>query len=159
MSRSVGGFSNSGLWLPRTYGRSGRKHTRGGIWMKWWSQSLDGKCTCSLLSIAKARFLKFSFSPNVTRPALRLFRKLFRRQGFFPTVIVTNKLRSYGAALREIGFLWFTRARTACQQSSGELASTASATRTKDARLQISQIGLSALFPSTHRFTNTFNGI
>jgi transposase-like protein len=36
--------------------------------------------------------------------ALRLFRKLFRRQGFVPTVIITDKLRSYGAALREIGF-------------------------------------------------------
>ena len=36
--------------------------------------------------------------------ALRLLRKLLRRQGFVPTVIVTNKLRSYGAALREIGF-------------------------------------------------------
>jgi transposase-like protein len=35
---------------------------------------------------------------------LRLLRKLLRRQGFVPTVIVTDKLRSYGAALREIGF-------------------------------------------------------
>ena len=32
--------------------------------------------------------------------ALRHLRKLFRRQGFVPTVIVTDKLRSYGAALR-----------------------------------------------------------
>jgi len=36
--------------------------------------------------------------------ALRLLRKLLRRQGFVPTAIVTDKLRSYGAALREIGF-------------------------------------------------------
>ena len=36
--------------------------------------------------------------------ALRLLRKLLRRQGFVPTVVVTDKLRSYGAALREIGF-------------------------------------------------------
>ena len=36
--------------------------------------------------------------------AMRLLRKLLRRQGFVPTVIVTDKLRSYGAALREIGF-------------------------------------------------------
>jgi hypothetical protein len=35
--------------------------------------------------------------------AVRLLRKLLRRQGFVPTVIVTDKLRSYGAALREIG--------------------------------------------------------
>jgi putative transposase len=36
--------------------------------------------------------------------ALRLLRKLLRRQGFVPAVIVTDKLRSYGAALRELGF-------------------------------------------------------
>jgi putative transposase len=36
--------------------------------------------------------------------ASRLLRKLLRRQGFVPAVIVTDKLRSYGAALRKIGF-------------------------------------------------------
>jgi len=36
--------------------------------------------------------------------AVRLLRALLRREGFVPTVIVTDKLRSYGAALREIGF-------------------------------------------------------
>jgi putative transposase len=36
--------------------------------------------------------------------AVRLLKKLLRRLGFVPTVIVTDKLRSYGAALREIGF-------------------------------------------------------
>jgi hypothetical protein len=40
----------------------------------------------------------------VDRMGVRLLRKLLRRQGFVPTVIVTDKLRSYGAALREIGF-------------------------------------------------------
>jgi putative transposase len=34
----------------------------------------------------------------------RLLRTLLRRQGFVPAVIITDKLRSYGAALREIGF-------------------------------------------------------
>jgi putative transposase len=36
--------------------------------------------------------------------AMRLLRKLLRHQGFVPTVVVTDKLRSYGTALREIGF-------------------------------------------------------
>jgi putative transposase len=36
--------------------------------------------------------------------AVRLLRKLLRRQSFVPAVIITDKLRSYGAALREIGF-------------------------------------------------------
>jgi putative transposase len=35
--------------------------------------------------------------------AARLLRKLLRRQGFMPMAIVTDKLRSYGAALRDIG--------------------------------------------------------
>jgi len=36
--------------------------------------------------------------------AMQLLRNLLRHQGFVPTVIVTDKLRSYGAALRELGF-------------------------------------------------------
>ena len=36
--------------------------------------------------------------------AMRLLKKLLRRHQLCPTVIVTDKLRSYGAALREIGF-------------------------------------------------------
>ena len=36
--------------------------------------------------------------------ALKLLRKLLKRQGFAPTVIVTDKLRSYGAALKVIGY-------------------------------------------------------
>jgi len=36
--------------------------------------------------------------------ALKLLRKLLKRQGFAPTVIVTDKLRSYRAALSLVGF-------------------------------------------------------
>jgi putative transposase len=36
--------------------------------------------------------------------ALKLLRKLLKKQGFAPAVVVTDKLRSYGAALRVIGF-------------------------------------------------------
>jgi putative transposase len=36
--------------------------------------------------------------------ALRLLRKLLKRQGYAPRTIVTDRLRSYGAALRDIGF-------------------------------------------------------
>jgi transposase-like protein len=68
-------------------------------------------------------------APTRQGPALRLLRKLFRRQGFVPTVIVTDQLRSYGAALRENWLLWIARARTARQQSSGEFSSAASTTR------------------------------
>ena len=37
------------------------------------------------------------------RAALTLMRKLLRKQGFAPTVVTTDKLRSYGAAFSEIG--------------------------------------------------------
>jgi transposase-like protein len=36
------------------------------------------------------------------RAALKLMRKLLRKQGFAPRLVVTDKLRSYGAAFREL---------------------------------------------------------
>jgi transposase-like protein len=36
------------------------------------------------------------------RAALKLMRKLLRKQGFAPKLVVTDKLRSYGAAFREL---------------------------------------------------------
>jgi putative transposase len=36
--------------------------------------------------------------------ALRLMRKLLKKQGYAPSVLVTNKLASYGAARPELGF-------------------------------------------------------
>jgi putative transposase len=35
--------------------------------------------------------------------ALRLMRKLVRKQGYAPHVLVTDKLQSYGAARRQLG--------------------------------------------------------
>ena len=35
--------------------------------------------------------------------ALRLMRKLLKKQGYAPRVLVTDKLRSYGCAQRELG--------------------------------------------------------
>ena len=37
-----------------------------------------------------------------SRSALRLMRKLLRKQGFVPKLLVTDKLRSYGAAFRQL---------------------------------------------------------
>jgi transposase-like protein len=37
-----------------------------------------------------------------SRAALRLMRKLLKKQGFAPKVLVTDKLRSYAAALRRL---------------------------------------------------------
>ena len=38
-----------------------------------------------------------------TKAAVKLMRQLLKKQGFAPSVLVTNKLRSYGAAKRELG--------------------------------------------------------
>ena len=38
-----------------------------------------------------------------TRAAMRLMRNLLKKQGFAPRVLVTDRLRSYGAAFRELG--------------------------------------------------------
>ena len=56
------------------------------------------------LSTAKVRFSRSWSSPTATGRGGAAARKLLRRQGFVPAVIVTDKLESYGAALREIGF-------------------------------------------------------
>jgi transposase-like protein len=37
-----------------------------------------------------------------TRAALRLMRKLLRKQGFVPKLLVTDKLRTYGSAFRQL---------------------------------------------------------
>ena len=46
-----------------------------------------------------------------TRAALRLMRKLLRKQGFAPKLLVTDKLRSYASAFR--------RSRLTCQHEQG----------------------------------------
>src|SRR5215472_14262209 len=38
-----------------------------------------------------------------TRSALRLMRKLLKKQGFVPKILVSDKLRSYASALRRLG--------------------------------------------------------
>jgi transposase-like protein len=43
-------------------------------------------------------------SKRNTAAAVRLMRKLLRKQGLAPEAIVTDRLRSYAAAIRELGF-------------------------------------------------------
>jgi transposase-like protein len=54
-------------------------------------------------SITRARSSTYWFSAGRdTQSALRLIRKLLRKQGFAPRLIVTDKLRSYGAAFHDL---------------------------------------------------------
>jgi transposase-like protein len=41
-----------------------------------------------------------------TRSALRLMRKLLKKQGFVPKLLVTDKLRSYACAFRHLRLTW-----------------------------------------------------
>jgi len=43
------------------------------------------------------------FRPPLLRRSRKLMRKLLKKQGFAPTEITTDKLRSYGAAFGGIG--------------------------------------------------------
>ena len=61
------------------------------------------------------------------RAALKLMRKLLKKYGFVPDKLVTDDLRSYGAAASE---------RSMARQPSREFASTDPPTRTQDARVQ-----------------------
>ena len=52
----------------------------------------------------KARFSTYSCNGNARQAAaVKLMRKLLKKQGFAPDVLVTDKLRSYGAAKAELG--------------------------------------------------------
>ena len=52
----------------------------------------------------QARFSTYSCNGDATRlRAVKLMRKLLKKQGFAPDVLVTDKLRSYGAAKAELG--------------------------------------------------------
>ena len=71
--------------------------------------------------------------------ALKLMRKLLKKQGFAPDVLVTDKLRSYGAAKSAMDCRLGTS--KGCEEQSGrEFASTDSTTRAKDAAFQIARI-------------------
>jgi putative transposase len=65
-------------------------------------------------------------------------RKLLKKQGFVPDVLVTDKLRSYGAA----------RARIAEEQSSREFTSTDTTARAEDAHFK--SPGSAQRFQSIH---------
>jgi putative transposase len=80
--------------------------------------------------------------------AWKFLRALLRRQGFVPTAIVTDKLKSYRAAIREIGFSGVHEQGLRMNKSSGKLTSAAAATRTEDAGLQVGQVGSTLRFSS-----------
>jgi len=136
MSRSAGGCSNSDRSLPEIYERIGPNLTLVGISTKWWSRSRAVDSEGEVLEILVQKVA-----------ALRLLRKLLRRQGFVPIL--------RGGASRN-WLLGFARARTARQHPRAELASAGSTTRTKDASFKSAKSA--QRFVSVHAAVcNTFN--
>ena len=72
--------------------------------------------------------------------AVKLMRKLLKKQGYAPTVLVTDKLRSYGAARTAIGMTAPPRAGSSREQPSRELASACPAPGAEDAAIQVGRL-------------------
>ena len=89
------------------------------------------------------------------RAALKLMRKLLKKMGFVPDGIVTDDLRSYGAAARDLG-ISHRHQRGRWRRPSGELASTEPTKGAQDAGVQ--ECGSAQRFLSVYAATyNTFN--
>ena len=79
-------------------------------------------------------------APARRRAALRLMRKLLKKQGFAPKLLVTDKLRSYGAAFRRLRLTCPHEQGLQKEQSGGEFASGSATTRAQAAAVQVSSI-------------------
>ena len=77
-----------------------------------------------------------------SRAALRLIRKLLKKQGFAPKLLMTDKLRSYASAFRRLGLSCLREQGLRMKQLGGEFASSGATTRAQAATLQISCFSL-----------------
>ena len=83
--------------------------------------------------------------------AVKLMRKLMKKQGFVPDVRVTDRLRSYGAAKAELKLTARHEQRAKSEQSRREFAPAGPATRAQDAAFQIAGISPALLVCSRSR--------
>ena len=75
-----------------------------------------------------------------SRAALRLMRKLLKKQGFAPKLLVTDKLRSYASAFRRLGLTCPHEQGLRMNNRAENSASSGATTRAQVATLQISPI-------------------
>src|SRR4051812_15695202 len=73
--------------------------------MRWRCASMTGRSTCGWQSMmCEGEVLEVLIKSRRNKAAARkLIRKLLKKHGFAPTRVTTDKLRSYGAAFKEIG--------------------------------------------------------
>jgi putative transposase len=90
--------------IARNLRCAGERHrTISGTSMRWSSRSQAGACTCGGRS-TEGEVLDVMVQPRRDKAAaVKLLRKLLKRQGVAPTVIVTDKLRSYARRCRRSG--------------------------------------------------------
>jgi transposase-like protein len=70
---------------------------------RWSCGSPAGACISGVPSIRRAKSSDLLIQPRRDkRAAVRLMRRLLKKQGFTPKLAVTDKLRSYAAAFREL---------------------------------------------------------
>ena len=97
------GSTTSVPFTPAPCGPLGQSRRATGTLMRFSSRSPTGRCISGGPSTAKARCSTSWFKPGAMKAALRLMKKLLRRQGAPPALIVTDRYRAYDAALRILG--------------------------------------------------------
>ena len=83
--------------------------------------------------------------------AVRLMRKLLKKRGYAPDVLVTDKLRSYACARRELNLSARHDQGPAQEQPRRKLALGGATTRAQDAALQVRRISAALPVRSFHR--------
>ena len=100
----VGGRSSSAAPMPHGFDGAGHGLLTAGTWMRSSSGSVASSIISGVLSTTRGEVLDIIVQPRRDRKAaLKLMRRLLKRQGYLPDAIVTDRLRSYGAALRDLG--------------------------------------------------------
>jgi putative transposase len=87
--------------------------------------------------------------------ARKLMRKLLRKHGFAPTVVTTDKLRSYGAAFAEIGLA--ARHEQGLRRNNRAEVSHQPVQRRERKMQRFKSPGSAQRFVSVHAAYNTFN--